>query len=320
MFTHNCKETQALIIDIIFGEIDPMIGTQLMIEINGCHSCLAEYQSMLETLRQFDQAAAGMMPDESYWPRYELALHARLQAMPLSWHDRLTKWLAGLFSSIQRPLPAVAMIAAVAAIILMIAWWRNTRLVERSINAPIIVKITPTPEVNPALPQSVTVAPSPAGSHRPRQVISRRVREDHRVEQGVVEISQANLVAGSFFTPEMVKHFEKAQLLLRSFRNVSDTTDDEEKSGMDLTYEKQLSRRLLNHNILLRRHAESKGNLPAEDALSSLEPFLLDIANLPDNPSVDDLAGIRERLQRKEMIASLSLYSTSRSLSNYQDE
>jgi hypothetical protein len=44
--------------------------------------------------------------------------------------------------------------------------------------------------------------------------------------------------------------------------------------------------------------------------LSNLEPFLLDIANLPARPSPDDLRGIRERLRRKEMIAALHIYST----------
>ena len=43
--------------------------------------------------------------------------------------------------------------------------------------------------------------------------------------------------------------------------------------------------------------------------LSSLEPFLIDIANLPDKPSSGELGGIRERLQRKELIAALQISS-----------
>src|SRR5262249_6002249 len=104
-----------------------------------------------------------------------------------------------------------------------------------------------------------------------------------------------SLIAASLFTPETIRHFENAQILLRSFRNASapDTAAGERRepeapAPIDLTYEKEMSRKLLHQNVLLRRDAEMKGNLPAEEALDSLELFLLDIANLPDNPSLGD--------------------------------
>jgi hypothetical protein len=102
--------------------------------------------------------------------------------------------------------------------------------------------------------------------------------------------------------------------MLRSFRNASAAKVSGDGAPIDLAYEKQLSRRLLYRNILLRRGAEMKGDLPAEEALSSLEPFLLDIANLPDKPSPDELSDISERLRRKELIASLQIASAP----NYQ--
>ncbi|HEY6403940.1 MAG TPA: hypothetical protein VI479_21135, partial [Blastocatellia bacterium] len=126
--------------------------------------------------------------------------------------------------------------------------------------------------------------------------------------------SDRSLVAATLFTPETIRHFEKAQLMLRSFRNASAAKD----SAADLAYERQLSRRLLYQNILLRRDAEMKGNMPAEEALSNLEPVLLDIANLPDNPASGELGWIRERLQRKELIASLQIASARPSAGAYQ--
>jgi hypothetical protein len=135
------------------------------------------------------------------------------------------------------------------------------------------------------------------------------------------------LIAASLFTPETIRHFEKAQLMLRSFRNAGRNADVAKASPkvsggwapIDLDYEKQLSRRLLYQNILLRRDAEMKGDLPSKEALSNLEPFLLDIANLPDKPSPDELRGIRERLQRKELIASLQISSARPSAPAYQN-
>ena len=103
---------------------------------------------------------------------------------------------------------------------------------------------------------------------------------------------------------ETVKHFGQAQNLLRSFRHANPTTADE------FAYEKQLSRRLLQRNVLLRLGAESKGDLPLEQALSKIEPVLLDITHLPNQPSPDELRPIRERIERGELIAALQMYQT----------
>jgi hypothetical protein len=49
--------------------------------------------------------------------------------------------------------------------------------------------------------------------------------------------------------------------------------------------------------------------MPVEELLGSLEPFLLDIANLPDKPSGDDVRSIKERMQKKEIVSALQIYS-----------
>jgi hypothetical protein len=145
--------------------------------------------------------------------------------------------------------------------------------------------------------------------HREAQVV--KIAEDIVVSR----VSEQPFIAASLFTPETIRHFEKAQLMLRSFRNASARKSP---AASDLAYEKQSSRRLLYQNILLRRDAEIKGNIPAEEALSDLEPFLLDIANLPDSPSSSELGAIRERLQRKELIASLQIASAQPSAGAYR--
>jgi hypothetical protein len=109
-----------------------------------------------------------------------------------------------------------------------------------------------------------------------------------------------------FIDVETARHIERAQMLLRSFRN---TRDSGAQPDPDLAYEKQRSRGLLSKNILLRRDAEAKRNMPAEDLLGSLEPFLLDIANLPDKPSNEEVRSIKERMQKKEIVSALQVYS-----------
>ncbi|HEV7860724.1 MAG TPA: zf-HC2 domain-containing protein [Pyrinomonadaceae bacterium] len=106
---------------------------------------------------------------------------------------------------------------------------------------------------------------------------------------------------------------EQAQLLLRSFRNAR---PNETGPAFDVAHEKQRSQKLLYQNIVLRREAASTGNVPVEKLLSSLEPILIDIANLPDNPAQDDVRSIRERMQRKNIVAILQVNSASATRSN----
>jgi hypothetical protein len=109
-----------------------------------------------------------------------------------------------------------------------------------------------------------------------------------------------------FVDAEIARHIERSQVLLRSFKN---TRDDGKQIDPEILYEKQQSRTLLYKNVLLRRDAEAKGNMPVEELLGSLEPFLLDIANLPDRPSNEDVRSIKERMQKKEIISALQIYS-----------
>jgi hypothetical protein len=108
------------------------------------------------------------------------------------------------------------------------------------------------------------------------------------------------------FDLETVRHLERTQMLLRSFKNAALLNN---QAADEIAYEKQWARDLLITNILLRRDAETERNLPAEQLLSTLEPFLLDIANLQDNPSHDDVRSIQQRIREREIIAALQVYS-----------
>ncbi|HEV8367468.1 MAG TPA: zf-HC2 domain-containing protein [Pyrinomonadaceae bacterium] len=104
---------------------------------------------------------------------------------------------------------------------------------------------------------------------------------------------------------DTAKHIEQTQNLLRSIRNVQVNDGDHE---IDVTYDKALSRRLLNENIVLRRDAEMKAKFPTKSLLSDLEPFLIDIANLPDQARPEDIRAIKERVQKTEIVAALIGY------------
>ena len=104
---------------------------------------------------------------------------------------------------------------------------------------------------------------------------------------------------------DTVNHIEQTQNLLRSIRNVPLSDTDEE---IDVTYDKALSRRLLNENVVLRRDAEMKAKFPTKTLLADLEPLLLDIANLPDRARPEEVREIKERVQKSEIVAALMEY------------
>lgn len=101
-------------------------------------------------------------------------------------------------------------------------------------------------------------------------------------------------------------HFEKAETLLRAFRNVR---LNEPSTAGEVAYERKRARQLVYQNMILRREADTAGDVQIASLLESLEPILLDIANLPDKPDSDDVRVIRERVERKNIVALLQVNS-----------
>ncbi|MGI9105522.1 MAG: zf-HC2 domain-containing protein [Pyrinomonadaceae bacterium] len=102
------------------------------------------------------------------------------------------------------------------------------------------------------------------------------------------------------------RHVEQAQVLLRSFRNTR-LAEPGQRASSDIAYDKRQSKKLLYQNILLRREAASRGNVSVESLLDSLEPILIDIANLPDRPAPEAVRTINERMRRTNLVAMLQI-------------
>jgi hypothetical protein len=221
--------------------------------------------------------------------------------------------------------PRLAVAAAIIAMILAGLWVVGQQ--RRETQSPEIAagyQLPAQPQVNFETPASVNpkvppVAPQPksAGGSivavAPKRLPKPAPEVEKQVPSPELESAPDTTIAATALQPltnpfvdvETAKHIERVQLLLRSFRNANDT----DPANSDVAYEKQRSRALLYQNVVLRRDAEMKGNLPIQDLLGSLEPFLLDIANLPDAPTRDDVQPIKTRMQKKEIIAALQVYS-----------
>jgi anti-sigma factor RsiW len=102
---------------------------------------------------------------------------------------------------------------------------------------------------------------------------------------------------------EVAQHCERMQMLFLSMKNAAAPGT---QASADLAYEKGLARRLLNRNALLRREAESQGNLPLAELLDGVAPMLAEVANLSPQ---SDVLSINERVRRRGLIALLKAYS-----------
>lgn len=214
--------------------------------------------------------------------------------------------------------PWVRLAAAAAAAILMVAagLW-IVRLQHKAIvHVPDLRateiqperKTEPQKELQP--PQEQERVNTVAVSRKPVRKVARTTSERIPLKEPIAVdstfVAERQPIINPFIDVETARHIERAQLLLRSFRNSRDAGP---QPDANLSYEKQGSRELLYKNVLLRRDAEAKGNLPVEELLGSLEPFLLDIANLPEKPSSNDVRSIKERMQKKEIVSALQIYS-----------
>ncbi len=110
-----------------------------------------------------------------------------------------------------------------------------------------------------------------------------------------------------------MRHLEQSELLLRGFRNVRMAN-----KGVvaDVSYERRRARQLVYQNMMLRREADSAGDVQVSTLLSSLEPILLDIANLRDQPRQEEVLAIKDRVERKSLVALLQINSSALARAN----
>jgi hypothetical protein len=102
-------------------------------------------------------------------------------------------------------------------------------------------------------------------------------------------------------------HFEKSETLLLAFRNVR---LNEPGTAKEVDYERKRAQQLVLQNMMLRREADKSGDVQLSSLLESLEPILIDIANLPNRPDENAVRTIRQRVERKNIVPLLRVNST----------
>jgi hypothetical protein len=285
----KCEVCSELLEEYLDGELEPQARAQVGEHLIECADCSSSFTALTAEQELFARYDRELEVPPFLWTR--VAAHTVA--------ENNTPKLRGWAAIIVRPLASV-----IAALLLAIA-------------VGIVYLISRQPEPNKAVADTNKPRPSqskdkgPESQKKPEFVASqpkpkpRVKRATNHVAPDQSDVWSSDLAYLDIDEQETARHIEQTQNLLRSIRNVPTTDSDEE---IDVTYDKQLSRRLLNENVVLRRDAEMKAKFPTKTLLTDLEPFLIDIANLPDHARPEDVRAIKERVQKTEIVAALLDY------------
>ena len=285
----KCEVCLELLEEYFDGEVSPADREQVDAHLIACADCSTSFASLTAEQELFAHYDRELDVPPFLWTR--VAAHTVSES-----NVGKRSWLPSLFGK-------SSLASAIAVLLIAIAFGVVYWLSNHKPPAPTIVRSpSEAPSPNP-VPQSVESAASKG------EVIASQKKPSPRVKRPIVhaasdhsDVLSSDLVGLDMDEQDTARHIEQTENLLRSIRNVPISDTDEE---IDVTYDKALSRRLLNENVVLRRDAEMKAKFPTKTLLADLEPFLIDIANLPDRARPEDVRLIKERVQKTEIVAAL---------------
>ena len=303
----KCDDCLNLLETYLDGEAGERNSEHVQAHLIKCADCTAAFEALTAETELFARYDRELEISPAVWNGIEARIAVAAKGARKS-RRSFSQWFGGLFAmpSFRFAMPAVAL--ALIAIVIGVAYWRTRP--ERATPKQIAGVDKPKPPA--PTPQREEIVIPATGTKDPERSDSPLVAKKgtqregprrHNNDQGGVLIFDAAF--SDMEEKDTATHLSQAENLLISVRSIPLTDDDDE---VDVSYEKAESRRLLNENIVLRRDAEVAGKFPAKSVLGSLEPFLIDIANLPDKAPAKDLRQIRDRVQKTEIVAELRGY------------
>src|SRR5712692_827314 len=303
----KCDDCLNLLEEYIDGEAAERDAAQVSAHLITCAACAHEFEALTAEGEVYARYDRELSVEPSMWN----AIAARTaDTRSLESRSRLSfgGWLAGWFATPRYAFAGAAAVVLIAVVIGLV--YLRTRTPERQ---PQVVaglnNTTPktaAPEIEGVKPPSMANGPGksvvdePPVNRIPGAIASKKPRQSD--QSGVLFTDAAYT---DIEDKETAEHVAQAENLLLSVRSIQFSDNDEE---VDVLYEKAESRRLLDNNVVLRRDAEMSGKYPVKKLLGELEPFLIDIANLPDKTTPTDLRAIKDRVQKTEIVAALRSY------------
>ena len=335
----KCEECLPLIEEYVDGELDGRTAERLGAHLSACAACADE----LAALGREQELYAGYRRDLEVTPADWNIVRARIEqerdaAPPVESRTRLRERLGVLFGAGLRPAFVAALVVAAVAVTAIVIYQRSrnrqgevavqpqARKEERT---PQVAQEQPTPEEKKEIeggggesaplvannrtgPVSKKRAAAPRRITRPENQVVKRVTPDGSAQFEEAASAAAGArgrapEAAGDIDFEIARHAGRAELLLRSFRNVRPASATAGARALDVSFEKEQARRLLYRNITLRRAAAERGDPAASELLNTLEPILLDIANLSGRVRARDVQSIERRMEKKEIVAALQV-------------
>jgi Putative zinc-finger len=295
----NCGFTEK-ISSLIDGELSPAEAREVERHVLTCSECellRADFLKLRNQLTSFET---------SLEPQVQNRALKKILAGPRHAPARGLQWSFGTQAL------AFATLLIVAAIIGFVAYQNSN---QRDPKQVALAQQTPSPmpvaSVEPSRSPEIKESPEPQASptkgnkeKSPRPVKRPIVREPKPGEQFAAIPERVRSADSETMT---AMHFETSERLLLAFKNVR---LDEAGAAEEVGYERKRAKQLVYQNMLLKREADAAGEVQISSLLESLEPILIDIANLPDRPDENTVREIRERVERKNIVGLLRVNST----------
>ena len=294
----NCSFTEK-VSSLIDGELSAMEGREVERHLHGCNECQQLRADFLNLRSQIAGFETSLRPEvQNRALQKILGTERRAPARGLRW-------------SFGTPAVAFATLVIAAAIIGLV-FYQSLNKSDRD-SAQVAQQQSPKPaptvsnEQSKQQPQATPEpnreqpAPSKGNEETPRRQPPKKiVREPKQGEQfAAVPVPAPAPVRSADAQTMTAMHFEKSETLLLAFRNVR---LDEPGAAKEVAYERQRAQQLVMQNMMLRREADAAGDVQVSSLLESLEPILIDIANLPDSPDESAVRTIRQRVERKNIV------------------
>ena len=281
----SCSFTEK-VSSLIDGELGPQEAREVERHLLSCGECeqlRADFLNLRSEIAGFESSLEPLVQNREL--KKILSRGERVPASGLRWGWSI----------------AFASLLIVGAIFGFIFYTTSNPQKQKPQHIAVVESPTPTPEPTPS-PETPKPANPPAQHKKPI------VRDPKPGEQfaAVRPVPAPEPLRSADSETLTAIHFEKAETLLRAFRNVR---LDEPGTSTQVAYERKRARQLVYQNMILRREADTAGDVEIASLLENLEPILLDIANLPDKPASEDVRVIRERVERKNIVALLQVNS-----------
>ncbi|HJP90550.1 MAG TPA: anti-sigma factor [Pyrinomonadaceae bacterium] len=278
----KCEVCSELLEEYLDGELAPGERERVGAHLIGCVDCSTKFEALTAEQELFARYDREIEVPPFLWTR--IAEHAQ------SGSERRRSWFGMRFAGVT----AILVVAIIVGIVYL-----KSRQPKQETTAKQIIS---TQQQDRKTKVSLSRGLTRKNPDLPRRRSKRTVKHAATDESGVLSSDFGYL---DIDEQDTARHIEQTQILLRSIKNLPVSDSDEE---IDVSYDKALSRRLLNENVVLRRDAEMKAKFPTKTLLADLEPFLIDIANLPDHARPEEVRVIKERVQKTEIVAALLDY------------